>query len=201
MEVPVELSRIVITETSPQQIIFLKEKNGQRSFPIMIGITEALAIDRRVKGAQMPRPLTHDLLAKVIEAMGGQLVKIVINDLRDGTFIASLLIRHGTEMIEIDARPSDAIALGAAFDTPIFVAEHVMEEVLKESFDIATQRESLEVRRDQLIEQVAELREHLEDKEVQESLTKQDMLALQRQLQEMQADLEAIEELLRRMPG
>jgi len=77
----------------------------------------------------------------------------------------------------------------------------VLEEVLKESFDIATQRESLEVRRDQLIEQVAELREHLEDKEVQESLTKQDMLALQRQLQEMQADLEAIEELLRRMPG
>lgn len=200
MDVPVELSRIVIAETSPQQVIFLREKDGQRSFPIMIGIGEALAIDRRLKGMQMPRPLTHDLLAHVIEAMGGHLEKIVINDLRDATFIATLHIRRNGEMLQIDSRPSDAIALGVAFNTPIFVADHVMEKVLGEEQSFASQRQMLEERREQLAEQIAELSEQMENEDFRASVSRGELKAMQEQMQEMQSDLEQIDEILRQFP-
>jgi bifunctional DNase/RNase len=77
----------------------------------------------------MPRPLTHDLLANVIEAMGGRIEQIEINDLNSGTFYARIFIRLNGNMIEVDSRPSDAIALGIATMVPIFVAEHVLREV------------------------------------------------------------------------
>ena len=127
--VEMQLSRIVIQETVQEQIIVLSERNGQRSFPIVIGVNEAYAIDRRLKGYEVRRPLTHDLLSNVIEAMGGKVERIVVNDLRQGTFYAQLMIRRGGELIEVDSRPSDAIALGAIDETPIFVAEHVLDEV------------------------------------------------------------------------
>ena len=126
MNVPMELSRFLITELGDQQVIFLKEKDGERSFPIMIGTSEALAIDRRLKGQETPRPMTHELLAKTIDALGGTIERVVISDIREHTFIAVLSISRDGETIEIDSRPSDAIALGVAFDTPIFVAEHVL---------------------------------------------------------------------------
>ncbi|MHC4423388.1 MAG: bifunctional nuclease family protein, partial [Planctomycetota bacterium] len=85
METEVELSRIIINEASDQQIIVLKERNGQRSFPIVIGIVEIFAIDRRLKGIKPPRPMTHDLLDSVIENLGANIEKIVINDLRNHT--------------------------------------------------------------------------------------------------------------------
>ncbi len=125
MEIRVDLAQIIITETRDQQIIVLRERDGDRVLPIVIGLAEAIAIDRRVKGYQFPRPMTHDLLGNVIEALGGELEKIVINDLRDHTFYAKLLIRQSGELIEVDSRPSDAIALGVAGDTPIYVEEHV----------------------------------------------------------------------------
>ncbi len=200
MDVPVELSRIVITETSPEQVIFLREKNGGRSFPILIGIGEALAIDRRLKGAQMPRPMTHDLLGHVIEAMGGRIERIVVNDLHDATFIATIYIRRGGEVIPIDSRPSDAIALGIAQDTPLFVADHVLEKVLSEEMNAAHQRERLELRRTELAEQIAELTEQLQDEEFASSLGQEEQQALQEQMREMQADLEAIDEILRQLP-
>ena len=128
-DVPMELSRIIISETSDSQVIVLSEKGGTRSFPILIGIHEALAIDRRLKGHRTPRPLTHELLANVIREMGGALEQIIVCDLRDHTFYAKLVIRRGKELLEIDSRPSDAIALGIASETPIFVAEHVLAEV------------------------------------------------------------------------
>ena len=128
MDVRVELSRIIITETGEQQVIVLKEVDGDRAFPIAIGIAEALAIDRRLKGRAMARPMTHDLLASVIEQMGGQLEKILVNDLQEGTFYARLFIRRDGELIEVDSRPSDAIALGVAGDTPIYVDEEVIRE-------------------------------------------------------------------------
>ena len=199
MYVPMELSRIVITETSPQQVIFLKEKGGQRSFPIVIGISEALAIDRRLKGFEVPRPMTHDLLAGVINAMGGRLEKILINDLRDHTFIATLLIRRGDEVLEVDSRPSDAIALGVAFDTPIFVAKQVLDEVLADALDLAGQKENLKLRRDQLTGQIMDLKGRLDDPDfAAKAGTK--MLDLREKLKEMQAELDAIEELLRQSP-
>ena len=129
MSVQVELKRIIITEQSEQQVIYLKEIVGERSFPIVIGNTEAVAIDRRLKGLPTPRPYTHELLASVIEKLEAKLERIVINDLQDHTFFARLVIRQSGKTVEIDCRPSDAIALGIAGNVPIFVADHVMNEV------------------------------------------------------------------------
>ncbi|MHC4616959.1 MAG: bifunctional nuclease family protein [Planctomycetota bacterium] len=128
MDVEAELSRIIINETSDQQIIVLKERDGQRSFPIVIGIVEIFAIDRRLKGIQPPRPMTHDLLGSVIESLGARVEKIVVNDLRHHTFYAKITLSANGRSIEVDSRPSDAIALGVGSDAPIFVAEHVFEQ-------------------------------------------------------------------------
>ena len=127
MNVEVELSRIIINETSDQQIIVLKERHGERSFPIVIGIVEIFAIDRRLKGIKPPRPMTHDLLDSVIENLGAQIEKTVINDLRNHTFYAEIYLRANGQTVKIDSRPSDAIALGVASNVPIYVAEHVFE--------------------------------------------------------------------------
>ena len=129
MSIPMELYKIIISETQELQIIVLKELAGERKFPIVIGTNEAIAIDRRLKGDSPPRPLTHDLLANVIEAMGGKLERIEITNLMDRTFFARLIISQGGEEITVDSRPSDAIALGIASTVPIFVAEHVLDEV------------------------------------------------------------------------
>ena len=128
MDVEVEFSRIIINETSAQQIIVLKERHGQRSFPIVIGIVEIFAIDRRLKGLKPPRPMTHDLLGSVIEYLGARIEKIVINDLKHHTFYAKITLSMNGRTVEIDSRPSDAIALGVASNTPIYVAEHVFEK-------------------------------------------------------------------------
>jgi len=128
METEAELSRIIINEMSDQQIIVLKERHGHRSFPIVIGIVEIFAIDRRLKGIKPPRPMTHDLLADVIENLGARIEKIVINDLRHHTFFAKIHLSVNGRTVEVDSRPSDAIALGAATDAPIYVAEHVFEQ-------------------------------------------------------------------------
>ena len=125
MDVEVELSRIIINEMSDQQIIVLKERDGHRSFPIVIGTVEIFAIDRRLKGIKPPRPMTHDLLDNVIEGLGAKIQKTVISDLRNHTFYAEIYLNANGRTVKIDSRPSDAIALGVASDTPIYVAEHV----------------------------------------------------------------------------
>ena len=88
-----------------------------------------LAIDRRLKGIVHPRPLTHDLLASVIEQLGGKIDRIEINNLQDHTFFARIHIRQNGNVVKVDSRPSDAIALGVATSVPIFVAEHVLDAV------------------------------------------------------------------------
>jgi bifunctional DNase/RNase len=128
MSVQMELFRIIISEMNDQQIIMLKEVDGERSFSIVIGNPEAAAIDRRLKGLVAPRPLTHDLLANVIEQLGGEIDRIEINDLQDGTYFARIHIRQNGSVLKVDSRPSDAIALGVATTVPIFVAEHVLVE-------------------------------------------------------------------------
>lgn len=127
-EVEVELSRIIINEASDQQVIFLKERNGERGFPIVIGIVEIFAIDRRIKGIKPPRPMTHDLLEKIIASLDAKIEKIVINDLRHHTFYARIYLQYNGQVVEIDSRPSDAIALSVAVKAPIFVAEHVFDK-------------------------------------------------------------------------
>lgn len=127
-----ELKRIIINEIHEQQVIMLREVDGERSFPIVIGIFEATSIDRRVKGIHSPRPLTHDLVAAVIDQLGGDLQDIYISELRDHTYFAKLRIRKDGELIEVDCRPSDAIALAVTATVPIYVAEDVLEEATGE---------------------------------------------------------------------
>jgi hypothetical protein len=129
MSVQMELHRIIISEMQHEQIIYLKEVDGERSFAITIGSNEALAIDRRLKGHSPVRPLAHDLLANVIDEMGGTIERIEINDLTNGTFYARIHIRQAGHLLEIDSRPSDAIAVGIATMVPIFVADHVLKQV------------------------------------------------------------------------
>jgi bifunctional DNase/RNase len=127
-----ELKRIIINEVHDQQVIMLRETEGERSFPIVIGIFEATSIDRRVKGMPSPRPLTHDLITNIIDQMGGELQDIFISELREHTYYAKLRIRHEGELIEIDCRPSDAIALAVRGRVPIYVNEDVLGEALGE---------------------------------------------------------------------
>ena len=133
MPVEMQLARIIISEINENQVVFLKEVNGDRQFPILIGIFEATSIDRRVKDIQRPRPLTHDLLVGIVEQMGGELDSVMINELKDSTYFANLRIRSDGEIIEIDARPSDAIAVAVTCDPPlpIFVEEEVLEEAIR----------------------------------------------------------------------
>ncbi|HXT57927.1 MAG TPA: bifunctional nuclease family protein, partial [Pirellulales bacterium] len=105
MPVQMELSRIIISEINDQQVIYLREVDGDRSFPILIGLFEAHSIDRRVKGQHSPRPLTHDLLVSVADNLGGEFQSVVISELKEHTYYARLRIKHDGELIEIDARP------------------------------------------------------------------------------------------------
>lgn len=132
MPVHMELSRIIISEINDQQVIYLKEVDGDRTFPILIGIFEATSIDRRVKHYQSPRPLTHDLLVNTVESLGGELQDVVISELREHTYFAKLRVRKEGELIEIDARPSDAIAVAVTCEPalPIYVSEDVLSDVL-----------------------------------------------------------------------
>jgi bifunctional DNase/RNase len=144
MAVRMELSRIFIREMTDMQIIELTEVDGDRTFPIVIGLPEAFAIERRLKGIEIPRPQTHDLLASVIDHLGGMLKEIVVNDLVDGTFYAKLIIDQAGEEIEVDSRPSDAIALGVAENVPIYVAEQVLDQTEADSsadFDLESDDE------------------------------------------------------------
>ncbi len=145
MRVRMELSRILIRELNDYQIIELREvreedeaaaQPGQtageqaplRSFPIVIGLPEASAIERGLSGTPVKRPQTHDLLASVIKQLGGMLESVTVTDLADSTFFATLDVRRSDgELISIDSRPSDAIALGIAAGVPVYVEDHVID--------------------------------------------------------------------------
>ena len=130
--VEVELSRIVIDETSDEQVIVLKEKKGKRSFPIVIGIFEALAINRVINEREMPRPLTHELLISVLHTFDAQLTRCLVSDLRNNTYYAILTIKRDGVTYEVDARPSDAITLALHEKAAIFVEDSVMDSVARE---------------------------------------------------------------------
>jgi bifunctional DNase/RNase len=104
--------------------LILKEVNGNRRLPIIIGAFEAQSIALEMEGVKPPRPLTHDLIKNILESLGSDLAEIIISELRDGTFYAKLTL----DSQEVDARPSDAIALAVRYGAPIFVADKVMEE-------------------------------------------------------------------------
>lgn len=132
MLVPMELARIIISEINDQQVVYLREIEGNRSFPILIGIFEATSIDRRVQGHVPIRPLTHDLLKSTISELGGEIQDVVITKLVEHTYYAVLRIRQSGELIEIDSRPSDAIALAVHYEPhlPILVHESVLNDAM-----------------------------------------------------------------------
>lgn len=107
--------------------ILLKEINGNRRLPIIIGAFEAQAIALEIEGIKPPRPLTHDLLKNVIDNLGASILEVIIDELKENTFYAKIIIEVSALTNEIDARPSDAIALAVRAQAPIYVAEPVME--------------------------------------------------------------------------
>jgi uncharacterized protein len=130
--IPMHLRRIIISEVDDQQVIELQEIDGERSFPIVIGLFEATSIHRRVRGDTSPRPLTHDLIVSTVEALGGEIHDIIISDLEGGTYYAKLRVKQEGELHEIDCRPSDAIAVAVTAKVPIYVAEDVLGEATED---------------------------------------------------------------------
>ncbi len=130
MPVKMNLSRIIISEINNEQVIYLKEEDGERKFPIIIGIFEATSIDRKVRSDLSTRPPTHDLLVNIVTALGAEFESVLITDLRNGTYFAELMLKHDGELLAIDARPSDAIAVAVTCEPnlPIYVAEEVLSE-------------------------------------------------------------------------
>ncbi len=135
--IEMELSKIIIDEKRHDQVVVLKEKNGTRILPIVVGFLEASSIKMKVAGVKPPRPLTHDLLSSVIASFGGVINQIIIDRLEDHTFHAKLVLRaaNGENKI-VDARPSDCIALAVRVKAPIFVEE----EVLKQSVEMNNEK-------------------------------------------------------------
>ena len=132
--VEMKLSRIVINEIGESQAVYLKEVDGERVLPIAIGFFEATSITRRVREVTSPRPLTHDLVVGVVEDLGGELQDVVITHLKDSTYFADLRVRLGSDLVQIDSRPSDAIAVAVSCDPPlpIYVEQEVLDKALDE---------------------------------------------------------------------
>ena len=110
-----------------RRVVVLKEKDAERFLPIWIGADVADSIAFRLQEVSSPRPLTHDLLMSMIDSLGGVIKSVVINDLREDTFYALIAIEKDNEIIEVDARSSDAIAIAVRASVPIYVADHVLE--------------------------------------------------------------------------
>ncbi len=108
--------------------LILAEQNGSRRLPIIIGSSEAQAIALELENIKPPRPMTHDLMKNLVTNFNSKVKKVLINDLAEGTFYARIIIEHRDELHEIDARPSDAIALAVRFGSPIHVSENVLKE-------------------------------------------------------------------------
>ena len=119
---------IRVSMVNQQRVVFLREVSGERHLPIWIGPFEAEAIAMELQGVQSKRPLPYDLLKAVITDLGGRLNRIEVTELRDAVYYAQLVVEIGGRVVMIDARPSDAIALGVRAKVPILVAESVMDE-------------------------------------------------------------------------
>jgi bifunctional DNase/RNase len=124
--IEVKIDSIRVSLMSQHRVVVLKEIDSDRYLPIWIGPFEADAITLQLQGVQVARPLTHDLLKSVIEQMGAQISHVVVTELKNDTFYAHIVMDVDGKSIEIDSRPSDAIALAVRVSAPLFVAEQVM---------------------------------------------------------------------------
>ena len=131
MLVLMELHRIIISDIRDQQVVYLREVEGDRSFPILIGLFEATSIDRRVRQVPQPRPPTHALMKSIFDELGVEAQDVVINNLIEHTYYAAIRVMKDGEIIEIDSRPSDAIALAVQFSPalPIYVEDTILDQV------------------------------------------------------------------------
>jgi len=127
--VEMELNKIRIDENRGEQVIVLKERDGARVLPIVIGIMEVTAIKMKISGITPPRPMTHDLLWTTIKQLGAKLDKIIITKLEQNTFFAKLVIQMDGRVEEVDSRPSDSIALAIRANAPIFAEEELLNKI------------------------------------------------------------------------
>ena len=139
-----------------QPIVLLKTAEGNKFLPIWIGHPEAAAILMKLQSQAPPRPMTHDLLSDMLEQLGAQIVRITVTELRENTFYAQITLQQDGGEIEIDSRPSDAIALAIRAEAPIFAADRVIEES-------AIEFEGEEIDQDRLDEEVAKFRNFLDE--------------------------------------
>lgn len=148
--VPVEVVGVRVELPSNQPLVLLREEQGSRYLPIWIGANEATAIATAMEGVQPPRPLTHDLMRSIIDALGGLATKVVITEMRDSVFFADLTFDVSGEEVTVSSRPSDAIALAVRTGTPVFAAPSVLEDAAvhfedeDEEEEVARFREFLE---------------------------------------------------------
>jgi bifunctional DNase/RNase len=127
---------LMIDPVTSMPIVILRDADGERTLPTWVGPVEANAIALQIENVSPPRPMTHDLLRNLVTDLGGQLARIVITDLKEGTFYAYLEIVKGTDVLFVDSRPSDAIALSLRTRAPIFVEAHVLDHA--RSVDVST---------------------------------------------------------------
>lgn len=140
--VRMEVAGITLDPSNNMPIIILKSLDDQVAIPIWIGLIEASAIATELEGIKLARPMTHDLLKNVLETLGGKVVRIVVCDLRDNTFYAHLYLDWNEQLLEIDARPSDAIALALRTRAEIYVANKVIEN--SQQVDLTALKEAME---------------------------------------------------------
>jgi len=131
-QVECRLAKIVMSESHDSQVIVLQEVDGDRKFSILIGFFEVFAIHRFVNGDKPMRPLTHELIGNIMESLDVRIERVVVNDLRDKTYYARLVLKADGVIVDVDSRPSDAIALAMQAHAPIFVEEKVISEASSE---------------------------------------------------------------------
>jgi bifunctional DNase/RNase len=138
MQIEMSIKGLMVDPISNMPIVILRDKEGSRTLPIWVGMFEANAIALQIENISTPRPMTHDLLRNVIHDLKATVEKIVVCDLQDGTFYALIYLRVHGELLAIDARPSDAIALALRTRAPIFVEEAVIDSA--KTVDVATDK-------------------------------------------------------------
>jgi uncharacterized protein len=141
--VPMSIKGLMLDPVSNSPIVVLKDDAEKFFLPIWVGIFEANAIALQLENVSTPRPMTHDLLRNMIAELDARVTRVVINDLRDSTFFAQIRVITGERTLELDARPSDAIALALRADAPIYVAQSVLEQAQTISPDSEDQDEKV----------------------------------------------------------
>lgn len=126
--IPLQVVGVRVELPSNQPIVLLREQEGTRYLPIWIGANEATSIATALEGVEPPRPLTHDLMRSVIDALGALAVRVVITEMRDSVFIADLALDNAGDEVQVSSRPSDAIALAVRTGTPVFALSGVLDE-------------------------------------------------------------------------